>query len=197
MSKATKDKILEVSRKLFACKGFEGTSMREIAKEASVNLAAINYHFKSKLKLYEENFIRSYNEISSQVEALSNRHDKFDGLCPEVFDLFLSMSDELALNFKSFVLDSESFQGNFDDINVTGPPGGEYFLEIMKKQYPAVSENELSWGIEVLFSYMIHTALIMKAPFVRSKLLKQKFSKSSKSEDLRKLIGLLRFKFEQ
>ena len=50
----TKEKILKVSAKLFAEKGFYGTSIRDIAKQAKVNVAAINYHFGSKKNLYLE-----------------------------------------------------------------------------------------------------------------------------------------------
>lgn len=45
---STKDKILDAAETLFAEHGFEGTSLREITALASVNLAAINYHFRSK-----------------------------------------------------------------------------------------------------------------------------------------------------
>ncbi len=39
--------------KLFGQKGFEGTSVREIAKDADVNLAMISYYFGSKENLFE------------------------------------------------------------------------------------------------------------------------------------------------
>jgi AcrR family transcriptional regulator len=45
--------ILESAIKLFSTKGFEGTSVREIATEADVNVAMINYYFVSKEKLFE------------------------------------------------------------------------------------------------------------------------------------------------
>lgn len=48
----TKIKIFEASAQLFALKGFEGASMRAIAKEADVNLALINYHFQDKHQLF-------------------------------------------------------------------------------------------------------------------------------------------------
>jgi AcrR family transcriptional regulator len=39
---------------LFADRGLEGTSVRDIAKSGNVNIAAVNYHFGSKEKLYVE-----------------------------------------------------------------------------------------------------------------------------------------------
>ncbi|MDQ6845730.1 MAG: TetR family transcriptional regulator [Bacteroidota bacterium] len=48
-----KETILSTAMKLFGQKGFEGTSVRDIAKEADVNLAMISYYFGSKEKLFE------------------------------------------------------------------------------------------------------------------------------------------------
>lgn len=44
----TRARILEAAERLFASKGHEKTSLREITAEAGVNLAAVNYHFGSK-----------------------------------------------------------------------------------------------------------------------------------------------------
>ncbi len=46
--------IIESAIKLFSNKGFEGTSVRDIAAEAGVNVAMINYYFGSKEKLFEK-----------------------------------------------------------------------------------------------------------------------------------------------
>lgn len=48
-----KELIIESAIKLFSIKGFEGTSVREIATDAGVNVAMINYYFGSKEKLFE------------------------------------------------------------------------------------------------------------------------------------------------
>ena len=47
-----KDRILEVAEELFAEKGFEGTSVRELARKARVNVAMISYYFGSKEELF-------------------------------------------------------------------------------------------------------------------------------------------------
>ncbi len=48
--------ILQVAEKLFAHHGFEGTSIREISREAGVNIAMVSYYFGSKEKLMEAIF---------------------------------------------------------------------------------------------------------------------------------------------
>ncbi len=48
-----KETIIQSAIKLFSTQGFEGTSVREIAADADVNVAMINYYFLSKEKLFE------------------------------------------------------------------------------------------------------------------------------------------------
>lgn len=48
--------ILTVAERLFADQGFHGTSVRDIAQEADVNIAMISYYFGSKDKLLESIF---------------------------------------------------------------------------------------------------------------------------------------------
>jgi len=60
----TKTRILNTAEKLFAGKGFHSTSLRDITKDAGVNLAAVNYHFGSKDALFEEVFKRRFLPIN-------------------------------------------------------------------------------------------------------------------------------------
>ncbi len=48
-----REHIMNIAIDLFALKGFEGASVRDIAKAADVNVAMINYYFGSKEKLFE------------------------------------------------------------------------------------------------------------------------------------------------
>jgi AcrR family transcriptional regulator len=52
----TRDRILSASQKLFADKGFDATSVRDITTEAGCNVASVNYHFGGKDNLYLETF---------------------------------------------------------------------------------------------------------------------------------------------
>lgn len=52
----TRDRILKSSHKLFADKGFDATSVRDITTDAGCNVASVNYHFGGKEKLYLETF---------------------------------------------------------------------------------------------------------------------------------------------
>lgn len=51
--KSTEEKIKDAARKVFTQKGFAATRTRDIAEEAGLNLALLNYYFRSKKKLFE------------------------------------------------------------------------------------------------------------------------------------------------
>ncbi len=49
----TEEKIIAAARKLFTQKGFSATRTRDIAEEAGINLALLNYYFRSKQNLFQ------------------------------------------------------------------------------------------------------------------------------------------------
>lgn len=53
MTAATRRQLLDAGRRVFARQGLEGARVEAIAREAGVNKALINYHFRGKRGLYE------------------------------------------------------------------------------------------------------------------------------------------------
>ena len=62
--------IMETAEVLFAEKGFNGTSVRDIAEKAHVNLAMISYYFGSKDKLLESLFDYRGEHIKLKLESM-------------------------------------------------------------------------------------------------------------------------------
>ena len=62
--------IIETAEELFADRGYDGTSVRDIADEAGVNVAMISYYFGSKEKLMEALFEHRIGSIQMRVESL-------------------------------------------------------------------------------------------------------------------------------
>jgi len=52
----TRERLLEAAGRLFAERGYETTSVRDITTEADCNVASVNYHFGGKENLYIEAF---------------------------------------------------------------------------------------------------------------------------------------------
>lgn len=62
--------ILNVAERLFAEEGFDGTSVRDIAKKANINVAMISYYFGSKEKLLEALVINRIGTMKLRLENL-------------------------------------------------------------------------------------------------------------------------------
>ena len=62
--------ILEVAENLFAAKGFDGTSIRDISKEAKINVAMVSYYFGSKEKLLEALILHKTSGLKEQLVHL-------------------------------------------------------------------------------------------------------------------------------
>ena len=74
--------ILLHAEKLFAEKGFEGSSTREISKKAKVNVSMISYYFGSKEKLFVKIFeVRMNESLAFSKDVLANDNlDEWENL---------------------------------------------------------------------------------------------------------------------
>ncbi len=66
-AKATQIKILKEARTLFSLKGFDATTVDDIAKASNVNKALIYYYFKNKAGLYSEVMSGLFDAIYDEV----------------------------------------------------------------------------------------------------------------------------------
>lgn len=110
--------ILQVAEKLFAEEGFDGTSIRTIAREAHVNIAMISYYFGSKEKLLESLIIYRTSGLGLELENILN-----DSLHPlqkvdRLIDLYISRINKnkcmyqilhFELSTKKRVMDMQAF----------------------------------------------------------------------------------------
>ena len=91
----SKTRILEAATKLFAQKGFDGTSIREICKKANVNLCMISYYWGGKQELYNgiiENLLEKQIEYSKNFLDL-NKNPKSMSI-DECADLLMVISEK-------------------------------------------------------------------------------------------------------
>lgn len=69
---STEQKIKEAAKRVFQKKGFGLTRTRDIAKEAGINLALLNYYYRSKENLFEIVMQESIEEMFSYLEHIMN-----------------------------------------------------------------------------------------------------------------------------
>lgn len=79
-SAATKDRLLKAAAVLFAERGFENVTVREICSASHANVAAVNYHFGDKAGLYRSIVMHA---IQVMLETNEMSQKAGDGLSPE------------------------------------------------------------------------------------------------------------------
>jgi len=165
---STKNKILDAAELLFADKGFNGTSLREITSLGEVNLAAVNYHFGSKKELIKAVMSRYMNELSPRLESVLNalcQEDAQPSLI-EVFSAFIEpllylntfkengTSTFLQLLGRGYT-DSQGFLRWF--LTTQYPGVFSLFTQAVHKAYPELSAEEMFWRLHFTMGTIVFT----------------------------------------
>jgi AcrR family transcriptional regulator len=93
-NKIVRDKILRAAKQLFAKKGYEGTTVRQICTEADVSLALVSYHFGGKETVFFEVFEPIRNLFANMEYDLSDSLSALDSFCRQ-FVIFRNEEHEL------------------------------------------------------------------------------------------------------
>ncbi|WP_256762092.1 TetR family transcriptional regulator [Cohnella sp. WQ 127256] len=75
----SKMRILLAARKLFATKGFDGTTVRQICEEAGVNVALVSYHFGGKENMFPALF-DSFFFPNERIAAINREMEPLEGV---------------------------------------------------------------------------------------------------------------------
>lgn len=159
----TKQKILDAARVLFAAQGFDGTSVRDIANRAEVNVASVNYHFHSKEKLFFSVIDECYARSEAEVELLAAKYDTVEELLVAIFRYFIANEDLVLNHFKMLT----SHQGNLYFSKLVGldkhtaPPGHQAIIKAIQKEVSSnLTQEDLHWALTTLYSHIGHTSII-------------------------------------
>lgn len=71
----TEERIKNIARKIFEQKGYTGTTVRDIAEAADINIALLNYYFRSKEKLFQEIFLESFINMFKEEHLIFEEKD--------------------------------------------------------------------------------------------------------------------------
>ncbi len=95
---STEEKIKNAAKIIFHRKGFAATRTRDIALEADINLALLNYYFRSKEKLFDIIMMESFQEFLHSVKGIFNDENtdfetKIEKIVSNYIDLFINQPD--------------------------------------------------------------------------------------------------------
>ena len=108
---STRGSIIKAAVRLFAEKGFQGASVRDIVVKANVNQAAINYHFKGKDGLYLEVLKTAFEKLTEhaasepeKLKSLSREEAVRSFVCQQLRPLLFR--DEMSRYIRLFAWES-------------------------------------------------------------------------------------------
>jgi AcrR family transcriptional regulator len=151
-AKSTSERILEAAEGLFAAGGIRGTSLKEITELAEVNIAAVNYHFRSKDALVRAVYERCFLPLNAERLRLLDEAEQAAGERPlaleqVLYALFEPMVRAWQTN-RNFILLVGRLQSE-PDAQLSGFVqslyGGmiEHFLKAARRAAPGVAEQDL------------------------------------------------------
>ncbi len=92
LDSSTEERIKHAARKLFTQKGYAATKTRDIAEESGINLALLNYYFRSKEKLFQLIMQESLQEfIQGIVQTFNDEKMSIDKKIELLADHYISM----------------------------------------------------------------------------------------------------------
>ena len=165
----SKLRLLEAAEQLFAERGFETVSVRDVTQLAKANVAAVNYHFESRegmVALVVSRYLIPVNEERlARLEALERKWSGKAAPLEEIIDAFvrpvvgLVRKSELSQSLfgklvgRIFAMQGEGLPPAVEEQMKTLI---ERFIRALGKALPTVSQEELVWRMHFLVGSIIH-----------------------------------------
>src|SRR5580658_1626948 len=168
----TRQRVIEAAEKLFAMRGIEAVSIRDITRAAGVNLAAINYHFGTKCGLAAEVLKQCIDPVNTRRLDLLDEVERKAGNKTPNLEAVLEAMIRPAVERGFDHADNETF------LRLTGrclsEPNAEieqlvrgHFEKLIRRfdtaflnALPGLDPEELFWRIKFMFG-ALHYSLLM------------------------------------
>jgi AcrR family transcriptional regulator len=197
---STKSRIFATATRLYAEFGLDAVPLRDIAREADVNGAAINYHFGSKEQLIREIFRRLLEDVNKlRLEALDECEADAAGkrLDPErviralvePMVRFSSSSDGEGKYLIRLIFQAYGVRRDFVDKSISEQVDhiALRFVDALSSAFPSIGREEIFWRFDFAIGACQHILLERE----RSHRLRQLSGGLSDTQDVERLIDQL------
>ncbi len=164
----TKVRILDATEQLVAEQGFDSVSLRDITNGAGVNVAAVNYHFGSKEKLYEAVQCRYINPVNEERLELLEKVLAEGGGVREILEAFMrpfltmvtrsKMSEQLFFKLMGRCIMDHNASLSEEMIPLFRQMSGAY-TKALASAFPEMPVDLLLWRLHFSFGVMANTLL--------------------------------------
>ena len=157
----TRERILDTAERLFAARGYAATSLRSIIAEASVNLAAVHYHFRSKEALLDAVLKRRLEPVNRERLARLDRvgDDGLEGVLTALIEPPMQLArDPRRATFVRLMgrihaeADPELIRKHFGEVI-------ERFMKALERALPELPPEELRCRAFFCIGVMAHALL--------------------------------------
>jgi AcrR family transcriptional regulator len=163
-SAGTRERLLDAAEALGAARGIRATSVRAVASRARANIAAVNYHFKSKSRLLQAVFARRLGTLNAHRLRLLDGAEA-GGRAPsleQILRAFIAPTILVWRDHPDFMrlcgrlfhepdpLLHGFFMSQFEEII-------RRFKAALTRALPSVPVVELFWRMHFLLGAMVHT----------------------------------------
>jgi len=160
----TRQALLDAAERLFSSRGYAAVGTREIAEQAGVNLASINYHFGSKHDLYLETVRRAMGHHGDELlEMLAEPPDDPEKaglrLVSFIHQFFGRLIEEREVDACGLLMIREALQPSEAIDAVVRDymrPGSELLVGVLRALRPELDSSILQLHATSLMGQLIH-----------------------------------------
>ena len=158
----TRERILSAAEALFAKRGFDGVTVRQIMSEAGADVALAYYHFKSKRDLFDAVLLRRVDTLNDlRLKALEQVEQRHADDQPSIEEIIAAFTEPLLEILEDDPDEWRDYMALIAQINNSPEWGGELmtryfdplvsrFLDALRKALPDCDEKDLFWSYHFL-----------------------------------------------
>lgn len=156
-AEATRERILDAAEYLFARKGFDGVTVRQIMSRAEADVALAYYHFKNKADLFDAVLLRRVETLNAirlaRLEEVERRHPNDPASVEDIVGAFTTPLLEVMADDPD---EWRDYMALIAQINNSPERGGQLmtrffdplvnrFLDALRRVLPGCRDEDLYW----------------------------------------------------
>lgn len=176
----TRERIMAAAMELVSRKGLRATTVRDIAQAACVNLAAVNYHYRSKRELLDEALMRVIMPVNQRrIRMLASKARDADGRIslPDILDcLFRPVveSPRSANGLRMYLRALQHFRNEASEaasaqMRDLFDEAGIVFIDELCRTVTHLSRAEIIWRYELARGGLLHVLTVCEPSYLRKR----------------------------
>lgn len=164
----TRERILQAAAEVFAERGFESATLKEITARAEANIAAVNYYFRAKDELIRQVVSALLERVNAARDAALASYEAREtkGDKPALAELIealirpmveVSRNDPAGRSYVSLLMQARFSPAAPDNLHPEADGLHERFIAALSRQLPQLSRQEIIWRYENARGAMIYT----------------------------------------